>query len=139
MPIVMNKRPALHLRATDSQNKDQTEINYFDYIENGNSNGLPDGTKDNGANLLGKKRRKFDYIYDYLLMLGLNFYGKKNIDVVQRFWLDSKAVPEIKHRIKNLTCHKAPHNVIKTYKSLLETPLNQVTIPVKYRMSLKRS
>jgi hypothetical protein len=123
LPIKVNKRPiSLHLKPSDDANKIDFTENYFDYSEN-----RPDEGKDNTC-FMGKKRRKFDYIYDYLLMLGLTYHGKKNIDLVQRLWLDSKSLPEIKHRIKNLTCQKAPKNVIKTQKLLSETPLTKVCL-----------
>ncbi len=32
---------------------------------------------------------------------------------------------EIRHRIKNLTCQKAPENVIKKYKDMSETVLSK--------------
>jgi hypothetical protein len=62
------------------------------------------------------------------MMLGLTYHGKKNIDLVQRLWLDSKSVAEIKNRIKNLTCQKAPLNVVKTQKILSEVPLTKVIL-----------
>ena len=118
----MNKNPSLHI---SNKNDNKSFENFFnkDLLENGET---PEEM--NNKILLGKKRRKFDYIYDYLLMMGLTHYGKRNIEIIQRLWLDSKSVPEIRHRIKNLTCYKAPHNIIKKYKYYSETALSKVYI-----------
>jgi hypothetical protein len=129
LPICEDKRPVSHLRnrSDSTDGKAEPDI-YFDYNEHN-----PDETKENNTNIyLGKKRRKFDYIYDYLLMLGLTFHGKKNIDLVQRLWLDTKSISEIKHRIKNLTCMKAPNNVIKAQKFLSEVGLTKVSPNVTF-------
>ena len=77
-------------------------------------------------NFLKKKiRRKFDSISDNLLLIGLKYHGKKNIDAIQQLWLPSRSIEEIKHRIKNLTCQSAPDNIIKRHKKLNETMLNK--------------
>ncbi len=39
-------------------------------------------------------------------------------------WIFNKSDQEIRHRIKNLTCQKAPENVIKKIKDSNETPLS---------------
>ena len=72
-------------------------------------------------------------MHDYLLMLGLLNHGKKylkqklrNIDVIQKFWLDSRTVQEIKHRLKNLTCLKAPENIVKKLKMKIDSFLSKV-------------
>lgn len=77
-------------------------------------------------NYLKKKiRRKFDSISDNLLLIGLKYHGKKNINAIQQLWLPSRSIEEIKHRIKNLTCQSAPDNIIKRHKKLNETMLNK--------------
>lgn len=73
-------------------------------------------------NFLQKKRKKFDSIHDHLLMLGLMHHGKKNLELVQQLWVNSRSLQEIKHRIKNLTCKRAPENIIKHWKLLSESP-----------------
>ena len=65
---------------------------------------------------LNRKRKKFGNIHDHLLMIGLLTHGKKNIELVQQLWLDSKTPQEIRHRIKNLSCLKASENVVKNGK-----------------------
>ena len=74
---------------------------------------------------LNKKRRKFDNIHDHLLMIGLLTHGKKNIETVQQLWLESKTSQEIRHRIKNLTCFKAPDNIIKKWKTMNDSILSK--------------
>jgi hypothetical protein len=74
---------------------------------------------------LNKKRRKFDNVDDHLMMIGLLTHGKKNIETVQQLWLDSKTPQEIRHRIKNLTCLKAPDNIIKKWKNMNDSILNK--------------
>jgi hypothetical protein len=73
--------------------------------------------------LLNKKRKKFDTIYDNLLMIGLLYHGKKNIELIQQLWVNSRSIQEIRHRIKNLTCKRAPENLIKKWKKYNESPL----------------
>ena len=84
-------------------------------------------------NLLGRKKKKFGYLHDYLLMVGLLNHGKKyitnkqrNIDIIQKFWLESRTVQEIKHRLKNLTCLKAQDNIVKKLKTCMESFLSKV-------------
>jgi hypothetical protein len=121
LPIIVNKNPALHVPKID-----KIVDNFFKNNIEENFNDSPK-QEDNGDNVfIGKKRRKFDYIYDYLLTIGLTHHGKRNIDIIQRLWLYTKSVTEIKHRIKNLTCHKAPSNIIKKYKYYCESPLTLV-------------
>ena len=74
---------------------------------------------------LNRKRKKFGNIHDHLLMIGLLTHGKKNIDLVQQLWLDSKTPQEIRHRIKNLSCLKASENVVKKWKNLNDTLLTK--------------
>lgn len=76
-------------------------------------------------NFLGRKRKKFDSIHDQMLMLGLMHHGKKNIEIIQHLWVKSRSLQEIRHRIKNLTCKRAPENIIKKWKTLLESPLSK--------------
>lgn len=40
-------------------------------------------------------------------------------------WLPRKNIQEIKHRIKNLTCSRAPYNLIKRWKQDHNLPLRQ--------------
>jgi len=61
-------------------------------------------------------RRKFTLVDDYLLLIGLEEFGYKEIHCVQKKWLPEKNVKEIKHRYKNLTCCKANDNIIKAWK-----------------------
>jgi hypothetical protein len=72
-----------------------------------------------------KRERNLIPVHDHLLMIGLLTHGKKNIDTIQQLWLESKTTPEIKHRIKNLTCNKACDNVIKKWKTLSESILSK--------------
>jgi hypothetical protein len=78
-----------------------------------------------GNTFLNRKRRKFENVHDHLLMIGLLTHGKKNIDTVQQLWLDSKTPQEIRHRIKNLTCFKAPDNIIKKWKNMNDSILSK--------------
>ncbi len=70
-------------------------------------------------------RRKFTKIDDYLLQIGLEEFGYKEIQNVQKKWLPEKNVKEIKHRYKNLTCCKANDNIIKAWKKADEKPLTK--------------
>jgi hypothetical protein len=79
----------------------------------------------NDKNFLGKKRKKFDLIHDNLLMIGLMHHGKKNLELVQQLWVNSRSIQEIRHRIKNLTCKRAPDNVIKNWKNFCESQINK--------------
>lgn len=78
-----------------------------------------------GGETLGKKRLHFDKIHDNLLNIGLHIYGKHNLEFINKYWLESKTLQEIKHRIKNLTCNKASDNIIKRFKKFSESPLSQ--------------
>ena len=70
-------------------------------------------------------RRKFTLVDDYLLLIGLEEFGYKEIQSVQKKWLPEKNVKEIKHRYKNLTCCKANENIIKTWKKADEQKLTK--------------
>ena len=59
-----------------------------------------------------KMRKKFNYVDDSLLLLGIYFHGKKNYDIIKQLWLPGRSTEEIKHRIKNLVCQNAPLNII---------------------------
>ena len=50
-------------------------------------------------------------------------HGKKNLELIQQLWVNSRSVQEIKHRIKNLTCKRAPDNVIKNWKIFCESQI----------------
>jgi len=49
----------------------------------------------------------------------------KNFNSMKANWLPAKTIMEIRHRIKNLTCQRAPENVIKTWKKQHCIPLRQ--------------
>ena len=84
-----------------------------------------DNNDNNDQNPKKKKmRKKFNYVDDSLLLLGIYFHGKKNYDVIKQLWLPGRSTEEIKHRIKNLVCQNAPINIIKKYKTMNENPLN---------------
>jgi len=70
-------------------------------------------------------RRKFTSVDDYLLLIGLEEFGYKEIQNVQKKWLPEKNVKEIKHRYKNLTCCKANENIIKSWKKADEQKLTK--------------
>jgi hypothetical protein len=90
-----------------------------------NNNNDNDNNENNNQNQKKKKmRRKFNYVDDSLLLLGIYFHGKKNYDVIKQLWLPGRSTEEIKHRIKNLVCQNAPLNIIKKYKTMNENPLN---------------
>ena len=72
-----------------------------------------------------KMRKKFNYVDDSLLLLGIYFHGKKNYEIIKQLWLPQRSNEEIRHRIKNLVCQNAPLNIIKKYKTMNENPLNQ--------------
>ena len=57
-----------------------------------------------GAN---NNRRKFTYVDDNFLLLGLRQYGYKEIELIRQNWLPNKTANEIRHRYKNMTCAKA--------------------------------
>ena len=70
-------------------------------------------------------RKKFNFVDDSLLLLGIYFHGKKNYEIIKQLWLPQRSSEEIRHRIKNLVCQNAPLNIIKKYKTMNENPLNQ--------------
>ena len=99
-------------------------------INNNNPNIKNDNNSNNNNNEnqnSGKKkmRKKFNYIDDSLLLLGIYFHGKKNYEIIKQLWLPQRSNEEIKHRIKNLVCQNAPLNIIKKFKTMNENPLNQ--------------
>ena len=109
-----------NISANNNINNDN--INNDNNINNNNEN---DNNENNNQNQKKKKmRRKFNYVDDSLLLLGIYFHGKKNYDVIKQLWLPSRSTEEIKHRIKNLVCQNAPLNIIKKYKTMNENPLN---------------
>jgi hypothetical protein len=57
--------------------------------------------------------------------LGLRQYGYKEVELIRNNWLPNKSTNEIKHRYKNLTCAKAPDNIIKRWKLTHNIPLNE--------------
>lgn len=60
--------------------------------------------------------------------MGLKSAGsQKDFEAIRNNWLPKKNVNEIKHRIKNLTCRRAPNNVIKQWKFEHQIPLRHDT------------
>lgn len=49
----------------------------------------------------------------------------KNLESIRDSWLPRKSINELKHRIKNLTCRRAPDNLIKRLKQEYNLPLRQ--------------
>lgn len=93
--------------------------------DNDNLNNDNENNEINGGNQKKKKmRKKFNYVDDSLLLLGIYFHGKKNYDIIKQLWLPNRSTEEIKHRIKNLVCQNAPLNIIKKFKTMNENPLN---------------
>ena len=104
-----------------ANNNNNININNDNNINN-NEN---DNNNENNQNQKKKKmRKKFNYVDDSLLLLGIYFHGKKNYDVIKQLWLPGRSTEEIKHRIKNLVCQNAPLNIIKKFKTMNENPLN---------------
>ena len=110
-----NLKKSPHLFGEDKQSDSSLEDNVVVGKESKNSMNT----------FLNRKRRKFGNIHDHLLMIGLLTHGKRNIDLVQQLWLDSKTPQEIRHRIKNLSCLKASENVIKKWKNMNDTILSK--------------
>ena len=101
-----------------------TNINNNPNINNDNNN-LNNNNNENQNSGKKKMRKKFNYIDDSLLLLGIYFHGKKNYEIIKQLWLPQRSNEEIKHRIKNLVCQNAPLNIIKKFKTMNENPLNQ--------------
>jgi hypothetical protein len=99
-------------------------INNNPNINNDNNN-LNNNNNENQNSGKKKMRKKFNYIDDSLLLLGIYFHGKKNYEIIKQLWLPQRSNEEIKHRIKNLVCQNAPLNIIKKFKTMNENPLNQ--------------
>lgn len=104
---------------------DKIEKDSSSYVSGENDLGINKNSINFVNTFLNKKRRKFDNVDDHLLMIGLLTHGKKNIQTVQQLWLDSKSPQEIRHRIKNLTCLKAPDNIIKKWKNMNDSILTK--------------
>ena len=93
--------------------------------DNNINNNDNENNENNNQNQKKKKmRKKFNYVDDSLLLLGIYFHGKKNYDTIKQLWLPGRSTEEIKHRIKNLVCQNAPLNIIKKYKTMNENPLS---------------
>ena len=74
----------------------------------------------------GNNRRKFSYVDDNFLFLALKQIGpSKDYEEIKENWLPKKNLNEIKHRIKNLTCRRAPDNFIKRWKAQHSLPLRE--------------
>ena len=102
----------------DNENNNNLNKNKDENFQNNNNNEVNQN--------IGKKkmRKKFTYVDDSLLLLGLHFHGKKNYDIIKQLWLPHRSNEEIRHRIKNLVCQNAPLNIIKKYKTMNERPMN---------------
>lgn len=68
-------------------------------------------------------RRKFSFMDDNFLILGLQEFGYRNVEKIRINWLPKKHTNEIKHRYKNLTCARVPINLIKKWKIRSTHPL----------------
>jgi hypothetical protein len=69
-------------------------------------------------------RRKFTQVDDTLMLFALRQSGNiRDMETIRDNWLPRKNIHEIKHRIKNLTCSRAPYNLIKRWKQEHNTPL----------------
>ena len=106
--------------SANNNNINNDNMNNDNNINNDNEN----NENNNQTQKKKKMRRKFNYVDDSLLLLGIYFHGKKNYDVIKQLWLPGRSTEEIKHRIKNLVCQNAPLNIIKKYKTMNENPLN---------------
>ena len=105
-----------------SANNNNNNLNNDNNINNDNDN---DNNENNNQNQKKKKmRKKFNYVDDSLLLLGIYFHGKKNYETIKQLWLPARSTEEIKHRIKNLVCQNAPLNIIKKFKTMNENALN---------------
>ena len=107
-----------NINNNDNNNSNNKNNNNLNDINNNNNNEIKSPGKK-------KMRKKFNYVDDSLLLLGLYFHGKKNYEIIKQLWLPQRSNEEIKHRIKNLVCQNAPLNIIKKYKTMNENPLNQ--------------
>jgi len=71
-------------------------------------------------------RKIFSNIDDHLLLIGLEEYGCKNFDEIQKNWLYYRSKNEIMNRYKNLTCTKAETNILKEWKRRCMSNLSNV-------------
>ena len=115
-PISKKFRHSTYIPSINSNN--DININADNNNANNNNNEIQSSGKK-------KMRKKFNYVDDSLLLLGIYFHGKKNYEIIKQLWLPQRSNEEIKHRIKNLVCQNAPLNIIKKYKTMNENPLNQ--------------
>lgn len=71
-------------------------------------------------------RRKFTMVDDNFLLMAITTLGTpKDFESIQMNWLVHKTQSEIKHRLKNLTCLRAPDNIIKRWKMQYNMSLRQ--------------
>jgi hypothetical protein len=71
-------------------------------------------------------RRKFSVVDDSCLLMAITSLGSpKDFESINMHWLMHKTQSEIKHRLKNLTCQRAPDNIIKRWKMQYNMPLRQ--------------
>lgn len=106
------------IKKTSINNNNYDKEDKDNYVINSLSNDI------NNKSFLRKKRPTFDKLHDNLLAIGIHTFGKKNIEAIQKYFLETKTNQEIKHRIKNLTCKKASDNIIKKIKQNQEFPMN---------------
>jgi hypothetical protein len=75
-----------------------------------------------------KGRRKFTFVDDHLLVMGLDEFGFKDLNFIQQKWLPEKKIKEVRHRYKNLTCGKAKPNPLKSWKQITSQPFSKEEI-----------
>jgi len=88
----------------------------------------------------GNNRRKFTFVDDCFLYVALRQLGTcKDLNSIHENWLSNKNVNEVKHRIKNLTCSRAPDNVIRRWKQEHLLPLRQGLLSADQALGAKQS
>ncbi|CDW76055.1 UNKNOWN [Stylonychia lemnae] len=119
IPLIVNSdQEALVMNPQDSFIDESSQTVDYKIIEGQQP---PSNTTFNSSH---NNRRKFSYVDDNFLLLGLRQYGYKEVELIRNNWLPNKSSNEIKHRYKNLTCAKAPDNIIKRWKLTHNIPLN---------------
>ena len=111
----------------DNQKNQNNNFNHSAKFKGVNHNSQEDNHSDLRLeeSIPPKKNIKFDKIQDGLLTIGLHYFGKKNLELVQMFFLREKSLLEIKHRVKNLTCHRAAYNIVKRIKNMSGVLMNK--------------
>jgi hypothetical protein len=72
--------------------------------------------KGNGSSSKRKGRLKFTNAEDDLLTLGLRRFGPGSYELVQRYLLPTKTIPQLLHRFKNRCSAKAAWNPLKAFR-----------------------